>query len=141
MTDETSPETGNETSIETDTTASPEVNTAANTEADADADADASTGDERVVRNDERERYELWRGNTLVGVADVREMNGATVFTHTGIRPEFQGAGSGSILVKAALEDTVARGEKIVAGCSFVADYVAEHHEFDEHLVSPDTLR
>lgn len=139
MTDETSPETGNETSTETDTSASPEVNTAANTEADA--DAEASTGDERVVRNHERERYELWRGNTLVGVADVREMSGATVFTHTGIRPEFQGAGAGSTLVKAALEDTVARGEKIVAGCSFVADYVAEHHEFDEHLVSPDTLR
>jgi predicted GNAT family acetyltransferase len=117
MTDETSPETGNGTG------------------------ADASSGDERVVRNDERERYELWRGNTLVGVADVREMNGATVFTHTGIRPEFQGAGSGSTLVKAALEDTVARGEKIVAGCSFVADYVAGHHEFDEHLASPDSLR
>ena len=127
MTDETSPETGNEAGTE------------ANEEGSAKTEANAD--DERVVRNDERERYELWRGNTLVGVADVREMNGATVFTHTGIRPEFQGAGSGSTLVKAALEDTVARGEKIVAGCSFVADYVAEHHEFDEHLASPDTLR
>jgi len=136
MTDETSPEAGNGTGIETDTSASPEVNSAANSE----ANAESNTDDERVVRNDERERYELWRGNTLVGVADVREMGGATVFTHTGIRPEFQGAGAGSTLVKGALEDTVARGEKIVAGCSFVADYVAEHHEFDEHLASPDTL-
>ena len=137
MTDETSPDAGNETGIETDSSASPEATSAAN----SDADTESPTDDERVVRNDERERYELWRGNTLVGVADVREMGGATVFTHTGIRPEFQGAGAGSTLVKAALEDTVARGEKIVAGCSFVADYVAEHHEFDEHLVSPDTLR
>jgi len=137
MTDETSPDAGNETGIETDSSASPEVTSAA----DAESNTESPTDDERVVRNDERERYELWRGNTLVGVADVREMGGATVFTHTGIRPEFQGAGAGSTLVKAALEDTVARGEKIVAGCSFVADYVAEHHEFDEHLVSPDTLR
>jgi len=149
MTDETSPDAGDETGIETDSSASPEATSAADAESNTDADADAGTesntesptDDERVVRNDERERYELWRGNTLVGVADVREMGGATVFTHTGIRPEFQGAGAGSTLVKAALEDTVARGEKIVAGCSFVADYVAEHHEFDEHLVSPDTLR
>ena len=132
MTDETSPETGNGTGNETGA----EANRDANTE----TSPESTNRDERVVRNDERERYELWRGNTLVGVADVREMNGATVFTHTGIRPEFQGAGSGSTLVQAALEDTVARGEKIVAGCSFVADYVAEHHEFDEHLVSPDTL-
>ena len=136
MTDETSPDAGNETGTETDTSASPEATSAA----DAESNTESPTDDERVVRNDERERYELWRGNTLVGVADVREMGGATVFTHTGIRPEFQGAGAGSTLVKAALEDTVARGEKIVAGCSFVADYVAEHHEFDEHLVSPDTL-
>ena len=147
MTDETSPDAGNETGIETDSSASPEATSAADAESNTDSDADTEsntespTDDERVVRNDERERYELWRGNTLVGVADVREMGGATVFTHTGIRPEFQGAGAGSTLVKAALEDTVARGEKIVAGCSFVADYVAEHHEFDEHLVSPDTLR
>ena len=149
MTDETSPDAGNETGIETDSSASPEATSAADAELNSDADTEPNTesntesptDDERVVRNDERERYELWRGNTLVGVADVREMGGATVFTHTGIRPEFQGAGAGSTLVKAALEDTVARGEKIVAGCSFVADYVAEHHEFDEHLVSPDTLR
>lgn len=140
MTDETSPDAGNETGIETDSSASPEATSAANSDADAESNTESPTDDERVVRNDERERYELWRGNTLVGVADVREMGGATVFTHTGIRPEFQGAGAGSTLVKAALEDTVARGEKIVAGCSFVADYVAEHHEFDEHLVSPDTL-
>ncbi|SKC67122.1 GNAT family N-acetyltransferase [Okibacterium fritillariae] len=137
MTDETSPETGNEAGTEANETGS--AKTEANETGSAKTEANAD--DERVVRNDERERYELWRGNTLVGVADVREMNGATVFTHTGIRPEFQGAGSGSTLVKAALEDTVARGEKIVAGCSFVADYVAEHHEFDEHLASPDTLR
>lgn len=141
MTDETSPDAGNETGIETDSSASPEATSAANSDADSESNTESPTDDERVVRNDERERYELWRGNTLVGVADVREMGGATVFTHTGIRPEFQGAGAGSTLVKAALEDTVARGEKIVAGCSFVADYVAEHHEFDEHLVSPDTLR
>lgn len=149
MTDETSPDAGNETGIETDSSASPEATSAADAELNSDADTEPNTesntesptDDERVVRNDERERYELWRGNTLVGVADVREMGGTTVFTHTGIRPEFQGAGAGSTLVKAALEDTVARGEKIVAGCSFVADYVAEHHEFDEHLVSPDTLR
>jgi predicted GNAT family acetyltransferase len=141
MTDETSPDAGNETGIETDSSASPEATSAANSDADTESNTESPTDDERVVRNDERERYELWRGNTLVGVADVREMGGATVFTHTGIRPEFQGAGAGSTLVKAALEDTVARGEKIVAGCSFVADYVAEHHEFDEHLVSPDTLR
>jgi predicted GNAT family acetyltransferase len=142
MTDETSPDAGNETGIETDSSASSEATSAAAAESNADAESntESPTEDERVVRNDERERYELWRGNTLVGVADVREMGGATVFTHTGIRPEFQGAGAGSTLVKAALEDTVARGEKIVAGCSFVADYVAEHHEFDEHLVSPDTL-
>lgn len=148
MTDETSPDAGDETGIETDSSASPEATSAADAELNSDADTEPNTesntesptDDERVVRNDERERYELWRGNTLVGVADVREMGGATVFTHTGIRPEFQGAGAGSTLVKAALEDTVARGEKIVAGCSFVADYVAEHHEFDEHLASPDTL-
>jgi predicted GNAT family acetyltransferase len=140
MTDETSPDAGNETGIETHSSAGPEATSAANSDADAESNTESPTDDERVVRNDERERYELWRGNTLVGVADVREMGGATVFTHTGIRPEFQGAGAGSTLVKAALEDTVARGEKIVAGCSFVADYVAEHHEFDEHLVSPDTL-
>lgn len=46
---------------------------------------------------------------------------------HTDVEPKFEGHGVGSELVKGALEDVRAKGEKVRPLCPFVADYIRRH--------------
>lgn len=90
--------------------------------------------DVRVDRVDERHRYEITYQGEVAGFAIFREKPGATVFTHTVVLPEYEGKGLGSRLVKAALDDVVARGERIVPVCPFVAAYLDRHPEYAESV-------
>jgi predicted GNAT family acetyltransferase len=55
-------------------------------------------------------------------------------FTHTETPQRLRGRGIASRLVHGALEAVRARGLKVVPRCSFVANYVARHREFDDLL-------
>jgi predicted GNAT family acetyltransferase len=52
------------------------------------------------------------------------------IITHTETPPALRGRGIASRLVQGALELIRADGMKVVAGCSFVADYLDKHPEF-----------
>jgi uncharacterized protein len=84
--------------------------------------------DERVpteVRHHpERSRYELLLDGELVGVADYFPGDGVLVFPHTEIDRAHRGRGLGAVLVAGALDDVRARGQRIVATCWYVADFV-----------------
>lgn len=67
-------------------------------------------------------------------VAYYRIDNGVMVFTSTQTPPRLRGKGVASELIRNALESARARGLKVKGDCSFVADYVATHPEFQDLL-------
>ena len=90
-----------------------------------------------IDRNDATRRYELTLGDELAGIAEFRTTPDGIVFTHTVVRPEFGGRGLGTQLAKFALDDAVARGERIVPRCPFIAAYVREHPAYEASVDWP----
>ena len=90
--------------------------------------------DINVVRNDKKKRYEAWLNGQLVGFAQFRVRPEAVVFVHTEIEPEFEGKGVGSTLARRALDDVRTRGERIVAECPFIAEYIRRHEAYADLL-------
>lgn len=86
--------------------------------------------DAEVTDAVERSRYEISVDGVQVGFADYRDMNGVRVFTHTEIKPEHEGKGLGSTLVRSALDEVRAAGRSIVPLCPFVEHFVTEHSEY-----------
>jgi predicted GNAT family acetyltransferase len=64
-----------------------------------------------------------------VAFANYRATPQAVIITHTETPLALRGRGIGAELVKGALELIRADGRKVMAGCSFVADYLREHPE------------
>lgn len=82
----------------------------------------------QVVRNDDREQYEITVDGVVAGVTEfVPDSAGRLVFPHTEIDPAFAGRGLGSTLVGRAMEDVAARGETAVPVCPFVVKYLETH--------------
>jgi predicted GNAT family acetyltransferase len=90
-----------------------------------------------IVRNDSARRYELTVDGALVGTAQFRTHPDTIVFTHTIVKPEFEGRGLGSRLAKFVLDDAVARGETIVPVCPFIASYLREHNGYEASVNWP----
>lgn len=88
-----------------------------------------------VHDNQERRRFELPVGEHTA-FADYRRADGVVTFVHTEVPSALQGQGIGSSLVRGALELVRARGERVVARCSFVAAYIRKHPEFAALLAS-----
>jgi predicted GNAT family acetyltransferase len=82
-----------------------------------------------VRRVDERSRYELVADGELLGVCDFSEQGNLVLFPHTEIAYEHRGQGYGERLVEEAMEDIRARGQKVVPGCWFVAEWFELHPE------------
>ncbi len=90
-----------------------------------------------VTRNDSENRYELWLDDTVVGHADFTGTESGTAFMHTVVDDAYEGRGFGSVLAKAALDDTIERDEIIVPYCPFIQAYLKRHHEYDAHVAWP----
>ena len=63
---------------------------------------------------------------------------GRIVFTHTVVQPEFEGQGLGTRLARFVLDDAVARGERIVPECPFIAAYLARARRYEASVDWPD---
>jgi uncharacterized protein len=74
-------------------------------------------------------RFEMDAGNA-VAFANYRIAGDAVVITHTETPPALRGHGVASQLVEGALHLIAARNQKVVAGCSFVVDYLRRHPEW-----------
>ncbi len=59
------------------------------------------------------------------------------VMYHTGVLAEYGGQGLAGVLVRFAVDDTIAAGYKIVPVCPYVAVWVKKHPELAEHVVAP----
>ncbi len=86
-----------------------------------------------VSNNAELKRYEVKVGDDLAGFAEYMLSNGLITFTHTEIDPAFEGKGLGSQLVRFALDDVRATGErKVLPLCPFVKGWMAKHPEYQD---------
>ncbi|CAN5527618.1 GNAT family N-acetyltransferase [soil metagenome] len=82
-----------------------------------------------VVRDDKaNDRFTLDVGDT-VAFANYRLTGDRVIITHTETPPALRGRGVATQLVEGALELIRADGHKVVAGCSFVSDYLDQHPE------------
>ncbi len=86
-----------------------------------------------VRHHEAAHRYELDTPHGLA-IAVYHQQGDRLLFTHTEVPSADEGHGIGSQLVRAALDDTRARGLKIVPACSFVVDFVRRHPEYADPL-------
>ncbi|KAF0848873.1 GNAT family N-acetyltransferase [Nocardia caishijiensis] len=89
----------------------------------------------RVVRNQEKNRYDIFYADQLAGFAEYIERDNDTDFVHTEIDDAFGGKGLGSKLARYAVEDVIARGRTITPHCPFIRGWLDKHPEFDAHVV------
>ena len=81
-------------------------------------------------------RYEIRDGDRLLGHADYERRGDTVVFVHTEVDPDAGQSGLGSTLVRAALDDVRAKGESVVAKCSFVRGFIEKHEEYADLVAS-----
>lgn len=81
-----------------------------------------------VRDNKSANRFEL-RIDSSLAFANYRLAGDRVIITHTETPPALRGRGIASELVKGALGLIRADGYKVVAGCSFVVDYLRQHPE------------
>ena len=82
-----------------------------------------------VRHNEAAHRFELDAPHGLA-IAVYRPQGDARVFTHTEVPPQDEGQGLAAALVRAALDDTKAKGLRIVPACSYVVAFVRRHPEY-----------
>lgn len=100
-----------------------------------------AASESKVVRNDEKHRYEVFYGGDLAGFAEYEERDDETVFTHTEIDGAFSGKGLGSTLAKHAIEDAVERKRAIRPLCPFIRAYLDKHPQYDAHVIGKGITR
>jgi uncharacterized protein len=93
--------------------------------------------DAEVRRNDDRSRYELVAGDSVLGFAEYHDTGDVLVFPHTVVEPGYRDQGNGEVLVRGALDDVRAHGRRIVPTCWFVREFVDLHPEYVDLLAEP----
>ena len=80
------------------------------------------------------ERYEIRRGEELLGYATARRRGGVVTLPHVEVAPAHRGQNFASLLVRGALDDIAARGERVVALCPFVVTFLRRNPRYRELL-------
>jgi uncharacterized protein len=80
--------------------------------------------------------YQALRNGQLAGTCKYTIEGDVITFTHTVVEPKFEGAGVGSGLAKHVLDESRAKGLKVVAACEFIQSYITRHSEYADLLVS-----
>lgn len=94
-----------------------------------------------IADNPERRRYLVRLGDRIVAYSEYELEPGRVVFTHTVVKPEFEGRGVGSRLAKFVLDDARSRGLRIVPVCPFILAYLRRHAEFAGIVDLPEPRR
>lgn len=93
-----------------------------------------------TTHNSQARRFELREGERLIGEArytPASSDDSARIFFHTEVDDAYSGQGLAGQLVRAALDETVASGRRIVPVCPYVAAYVKKHPAYAEHVDQP----
>lgn len=90
--------------------------------------------DVQVQDNPGENRFELLVDGDLAGFAAYRVRDGRVIITHSEIDTRFRGQGMGAQLAENTLDLLRERGARVVPACPFFAQYVSEHHDWDDIL-------
>ncbi|WFE99258.1 GNAT family N-acetyltransferase [Micromonospora sp. WMMD964] len=84
----------------------------------------------------ERERFEARDETGAVAGFVTYQLTGSIIaYTHTEVDPAFEGAGVGSTLARAVMDDARARRRTVVPICPFLADWLVKHQEYEGIVV------
>lgn len=89
-----------------------------------------------VTDNAAQSRYEL-DADGQRAVLSYERKGGTIYLTHTEVPEALEGQGIGSRIVKHALDQARAAGEKVAPWCPFVRAYIDRHPEYED-LVAAD---
>lgn len=87
-----------------------------------------------VTDNEALGRYEAHEGDELAGFLDYHMDDGAIVFPHTEVHPDFAKRGIGIKLAARAVRDAAAKDLKMVPSCWFVQRWIDKHPEFQGYV-------
>lgn len=82
--------------------------------------------------NDSRYEFDIEGHKAIV---EYIKRPGVMILPHTFVPTRFEGQGIGSELVRAVLEDIRAKGLQVVPQCSFIAQYIYRHPEWEDLVV------
>jgi uncharacterized protein len=88
-----------------------------------------------VVDHADALQYEVTVDGEPAGVIRYIRDGETITMVHTEIEPKFEHHGVGAELVKRALEDVRAKGEKVRPLCPFVVAYLRRHPDYDDIVV------
>ncbi len=81
-----------------------------------------------VVHNEDAHRFEIHVEDQIAELTYILQ-DGKITFTHTGVPPQLEGNGIGSMLVKAGLQYAWEKDLKVEPLCWFVSGYIERHPE------------
>lgn len=84
-----------------------------------------------LIDNVIEQRYEMDVDGDKA-VVEYTKQPGVIVLTHTFVPERLEGQGIGKQLVQAVLEDAKSKGLQVVPQCSFIAQYIYRHPEWEE---------
>lgn len=81
--------------------------------------------------------YEILDDGTAIGKTEYVPAGGVgqneRIFYHTEVDDAYAGQGLASILVRHALDDTIAAGLTIVPVCPYIKTWLKNHEEYQQH--------
>lgn len=81
--------------------------------------------------NPDRDRYELWSGDELIGVEGYeRGADGTLILLHTVVTEKFGRAGLARLLVSLVLDDVTARGGSVTPVCTYVHSFLTRFPQY-----------
>lgn len=85
----------------------------------------------------DRDRYELWSGDELIGVEGYESRDdGTVVLLHTVVTEKYGRAGFARLLVSSVLDDLTAGGTKIVPVCTYVQNFLDRFPQYRGAVVA-----
>lgn len=87
--------------------------------------------------NPDRDRYELWSGDELVGLEGYeRADNGDLTLLHTVVTEKFGRAGFARLLLSEMFDDVEARGVKVIPVCTYAQQFVARFPQYQRFVAA-----
>lgn len=85
-----------------------------------------------VVPAPSRQRYELFDGDTVIGMTVYGLPDtGHVDFVHTEVDPDYSGRGLAGVLTEAAVKDVQSQGKRVIPHCPYVRNWLRKHAEFN----------
>lgn len=90
-----------------------------------------------VIDNPDRSRFEARIDGEFAGFTEYDKRETFTVMPHTEVDDAHRGQGVAGALVRTALDEMRAAGQKIEPQCAYVRTWLRKHPEYDDMVYRP----